>query len=506
MNREFDKLAKDLAQSVNRRSLLLFGWLLLATPVAIQAQFTYTTNNGTITITGYTGTDANVVIPSTIDGLPVTSIGVDTFLYSSISGVTIPNSVTNIEDGAFEACFSLTNIMVDPLNSAFSSVDGVLFNQSQTTLVEYPGGNLGGYTIPNSVTNIEADAFSGCSLSSVTIPNSVSSIGDYAFYACTSLTNIMLDPLNSAFRIVDGVLFNQSQTTLVEYPVGKLGGSYVIPNGVTSIGAGAFYGSRITGVTIPNSVTNIGAWGFNDCSSLGSVTIPNSVINIGDGAFASCNLANLTLGSSVTGIGAEAFAGCRWLTHVTIPNSVTSIGGGAFIDCSGLANLTLGSGLTSIGAEAFDRCYRLTSVTIPNSVTSIGNYAFNDCTSLTSLYFQGNAPAGVIGTNVFSGDWATIYYLPGTTGWGSTFGGIPTAFWTLPYPLILNSSLGIQSNGFGFTVSWATNASVVVEASDDLKNPSWSPVQTNALNNGVVNFTDPQWTNYPSRFYRVRSQ
>jgi hypothetical protein len=64
----------------------------------------------------------------------------------------------------------------------------------------------------------------------------------------------------------------------------------------------------------------------------------------------------------------------------------------------------------------------------------------------------------------------------------------------------------MQTNGFGFTVSWATNLSIVVEASPDLKNPKWSPVTTNALNNGVVNFTDFQWTKYPSRFYRVRSQ
>jgi hypothetical protein len=109
---------------------------------------------------------------------------------------------------------------------------------------------------------------------------------------------------------------------------------------------------------------------------------------------------------------------------------------------------------------------------------------------------------------LFGGDLPalTVYYLPGTVGWGgSTFEGVPTAPWKLPYPLILNNGLGVQ-NQFGFTVSWATNASVVVEASADLKNPSWLPLTTNALNNGVVNFTDPEWANYPRRFYRVRSQ
>jgi hypothetical protein len=96
--------------------------------------------------------------------------------------------------------------------------------------------------------------------------------------------------------------------------------------------------------------------------------------------------------------------------------------------------------------------------------------------------------------------------LPGTTGWGSTFGGIPTALWSLPYPLILNGSLGVRSNQFGFTVSWATNLNVVVEAATDLANPIWSPLQTNALTSGSFYFSDPQWKGYPSRFYRVRSQ
>ena len=68
---------------------------------------------------------------------------------------------------------------MDALNSVYSSVDGVLFNKSQTTLIQYPGGKAGSYTIPNSVTSIGDYAFSGCtSLTSVTIPNSVTSIGD----------------------------------------------------------------------------------------------------------------------------------------------------------------------------------------------------------------------------------------------------------------------------------------------------------------------------------------
>jgi hypothetical protein len=475
---------------MKRQSLLLLGWLLLATPVVVQAQFNYTVTNQTVSIIGYTGTNDVVLVPSTIDGLPVTSIGTYAFEHApihtvsipnsvtsigygafsgctSLTDVMIPNSVTNIGDYAFDDCTSLTNIIVDPLNPAYSSVDGVLFNLSQTTLVQYPGGKLGDYTIPDSVTTIGTSAFADCNLTSITIPNSVTSIASGAFEVCTNLTSV------------------------------------TIPNSVTSVGYGAFeVCTRLSNVTIGNSI--IGWSEFAGCTSLTSVTIPNSVTNIEDDAFAECtSLTNVTIPDSVTRIWDEAFWGCTSLTKVTIGNSVISIGGYTFQDCTRLSNVTICNSI--IGGGEFAGCTSLTNVMIGNGVTWIGSHAFDGCTNLTNVYFQGNAPT--VDSLVFSSDNnATAYYLPGTVGWSSTFAGRPTALWTLPYPLVLNNSLGVRSNQFGFTVSWATNASVVVEASTDLNNPNWSPVQTNTLDNGVVNFTDPQWTKYPRRFYRVRSQ
>ena len=102
-------------------------------------------------------------------------------------------------------------------------------------------------------------------------------------------------------------------------------------------------------------------------------------------------------------------------------------------------------------------------------------------------------------------DPATVYHLPGTIGWGLTFGGLPTATWNLPYPVIPNSTpgFGLDGNQFGFTVSWATNLSVIVQATTDLENQAWSPISTNTLSNGTFYFNDPRWTNYRSRFYRI---
>jgi hypothetical protein len=97
--------------------------------------------------------------------------------------------------------------------------------------------------------------------------------------------------------------------------------------------------------------------------------------------------------------------------------------------------------------------------------------------------------------------------LPGTTGWESSLDGRPTAQWLLSNPLILGAgpSFGVQNKNFGFILSWATNISVLVEATTNLAIPVWSPLATNTLTGGSSYFSDPQWMNYPGRFYRLRS-
>jgi hypothetical protein len=226
------------------------------------------------------------------------------------------------------------------------------------------------------------------------------------------------------------------------------------------------------------------------------------------GAFKGCTgLTNVTLGDGVMNIGPAAFSCCTSLTSIAIPNSVTEIGYVAFEGCTSLTNVAIGNGLTKIGGGAFAWCTGLTSVTIPNSVANIGYAAFEGCTGLTGTYFKGDAPN--VDSEAFNGDDnATVYYLPGTTGWATTFGGRPTALWVLPYPVILTTApnFGIQTNAFGFRISWATNAPVVVEASTTLASPAWSPVSTNTLTSGWSYFSDRDWANYPSRFYRARAQ
>jgi hypothetical protein len=111
---------------------------------------------------------------------------------------------------------------------------------------------------------------------------------------------------------------------------------------------------------------------------------------------------------------------------------------------------------------------------------------------------------------VFTGDNnATVYYLPGTTNWGTTFGGRPAVLWN-PQAQTSDASFGVQMNRFGFNITGSSNLVIVVEACTNLVNPVWSPLSTNTLNtfigtNGMSYFSDPAWTNYPGRFYRLRS-
>lgn len=316
----------------------------------------------------------------------------------------------------------------------------------------------------------------------VTIPASINglpvvSIGDWAFKGCETLTNL------------------------------------TIPNTVTTIQEGAFWDCYyLSHIIIPNSVTSI-QWGvFGNCTHLNNVTLPNSLTNIGPGAFGSAHaLTSIVIPSSITRIEPGTFFESA-LTNVCIPESVTNIGDSAFFTCPFLNNITIPKSVSLIESDAFRFC-GLTNVTIRGGLLTIRGGAFRECRNLTAVSFSGDAPPddGIFGNP--SGVWgefyptnATVYYLPGTVGWGATFSGQPTAHWLRPNPQILTTgpNFGIQNNAFGFRISWATNASVVVEASISLANPLWSPVSTNTLVNGWADFRDARWKNHPARSYRVR--
>jgi hypothetical protein len=394
---------------------------LLAVPKEAQAQYTVTTNAGgsSVSITKYSGPGGAVTIPTNINNLPVTAIG----------------------NYAFDGCT-----------------------------------NLVGVTIPDSVTSIGNYAFSGCGLTSVNLPGSVTSLGLIPFSDCPVLTAITVDPQNPSYRSVNGVLFDAAQATLVEYPNGA-SGSYTIPSSVTSIGDRAFQGA----------------------TSLTNVTIPNNVTSIAEMAFFGSGLTSMNIASNVTSLGQAVFDDCGNLNSVTISGSVSSIAFSTFFNCSNLTSVILGNGITSIGQDAFFQCTGLTTIILPSSITNI-QLAFTLCTNLTSALFTGNAPSS--SADAFIGDNTTVYYLPGTTNWGSSLGDAPALLWN-PVIQTADGSFGVSNNQFGFYITGTGNIPIVVEACTNLANPVWMPLTNVALTNGLFYFSDPQWTNYPARYYGI---
>ena len=450
---------------------VLWGLFVLLAPVAARSQLAYVTNaSHTITITGYAGTNGTLVIPDSTNGLRVTAIADLAFeSCTNLTSVIIPAGVTNLGIGVFYDCEALTNVSIP---------EGVTSIGSQEFSACF---SLAMLTIPDHVTSLGDAAFNNClSLTTMAIPAGVTNLGANVFISCASLTNISVAASNAFYASDAGVLLDKGLTTVIECPGGKAG-CYAPPASVTAIGTYAFCGCAfLTNVPVPAGVVNLGDYAFNYCARLASVTLP----------------------VGVTSILKDTFAGCVSLTNIAIPAGVTSIGDYAFAGCSGLLGVTLPGSLETIGNYAFEFCPNLASLTMPAGVLGIGSDAFASCSNLTAIYFDGNAPAA--DSTVFVSDPGTVYYLPDSTGWSNSFGGLLTAPWPLPIT-IKSPGCSPPARGFGFTISAATNVSlVVVEACTDLAAAAWSPVQTNTLINGTNYFMDAKATNYPERFYRVQ--
>ena len=293
--------------------------------------------SGKIEITGYTGDDTEIDIPSTIDSKTVVRIDDNAFYSyhnntSDVTSITIPNTVISIGHYAFRDCDALTSI-----------------------------------TIPDSVTTIESQAFDGCeALPSITIPSSVTSIGESAFLHCSVLTNITVDANNANYSSDDGNLYNKTKSELVTYAPGKTESSFAIPNSVAFIGESAFYGCRdeLKSVTIPDTVVEIKRNAFY-ATELTSITIPENVKIIGESAFSEChNLESITLEEGITTIAEDAFSACTELTTITIPEGVTSIGSMAFYFCSKLESITIPASVTSIGTMVFNMSLKLGNINV----------------------------------------------------------------------------------------------------------------------------------------------
>lgn len=374
----------------------------------------------------------------------VTSIGTDAFSGTSLSTVTLPPKLESLSIRAFSYCQSLKEIKVAATNSHFVSIGGVLYDRSGTTLVIFPPGKAGDYTVPEGVVRFSPTehgyasvfgVFDGCEqLTKVTLPASLSELDAPIFVGCSRLLSIEVAAANPQFISDDGVLFNRGKTSLLRYPPGKPG-AYRIPSGITS-----------------TANWNRGPWdAFEGSHRLERIEIPPSLTNLHDRPFPGCH--NLTaIETSPDHPAFMSIDGVLFDRTMTTLLRFPSGKGGTYRIPEGTTDLR----------RAFHQCARLTSVVFPTTLNKLYEYAFVECPRLESVIFLGKRPGSLGWGDPFTqmAPDFTIYYLSSHTGFPSpTWDGYPTAVldevqypaapWLIAHGLPPNTDLKQDLNGDG---------------------------------------------------------
>lgn len=295
---------------------------------------------------------------------------------TSLRSVVIPEGVVSVGNWSFQSCINLTDVnipssLTEANFSSFGNTPWLAamgdFPVINGTLLAYQGSSRE-ILIPEGVTYLTV--LKSDQAEQVVIPATVTKMESATFENCPSVTSFIVTEGNPQYLTQDGVIFSKDKTTLIAYPRGRAG-SYVIPDGVTTIAPCA----------------------FSSCTGLTGVTIPDSVRTIGKLAFYGTGLSTLTVPGSVTSIGESAFAKCQQLTSVVLSSGVTSTGRYGFDGCVSLSSVILPDTLTKIDYCAFWGCTALKSIEIPDSVTSVGQYAFHTAldTPISGLTIHGTA-------------------------------------------------------------------------------------------------------------------
>lgn len=395
-------------------------------------------------------TDADIVIPSTYNGKPVTGINAEVFYYlTSITSITVPDSIKSVGDHAFpdhdgfkyneyDNAYYLGNknnpylYLVKAKSTDITSVS----IHGDTKFVYWHAfmncSKLAQITVPSGVVGIGKMAFSGCrSLTDITLPDSVSEIGESAFYACTGLSKITLP---AGMTSISASTFSGCSALT----------NIIIPDSVTKIGDDAFKtcgaltyteydnafylgntdnpylflmkpkNADITSVTIHSDTKNVYQSAFKDCKSLKSVTVPSGVARIEYSAFYGCSALKSVYINDITSwfkikfgdaysnpvtVAKKLYLNNSLVKKLTVPDGITEIGDYALYNCTGITEIKIPSSVTKIGAGAFSGCSGLNKITLPDSVTCIEDRAFYGCSALTDIKIPNNVTS--IGNEIF---------------------------------------------------------------------------------------------------------
>ena len=387
----------------------------------------------------------SVTIGSQVETLPVKFVS-----RSSISQITLPQSLTAIGDSAFYYCNGLTALTIPSgLTSIGTNAFGKCTNLSTlhwNAIMCATNGDMYTYgittaTIGNEVEMLPSNFVSQSQITSISFPASVKQISDYAFYDCEGLTELVIpETIQSIGSYAFSDCYGLNRLTWNAIDCDNLGNmsfegisQVTIGDRVKTLPNNFCQYVKITSVQLPNSLQSIGNGAFS-YSQLQSIEIPGGVQSIGDYAFRGCQLQSIEIPSGMQSIGEEAFLnnsfslnsikvqsgnpnydsrndcnalietssntlliGCK---NTVIPNTIIRIGGAAFSGCSGLTSINIPNSVTSIGGSAFYRCSGLTSIVLPDAVTVIGYATFSGCSTLSSVEI--GASVSSIGDNAFN--------------------------------------------------------------------------------------------------------
>lgn len=393
-----------------------------------QYNFDYEVVDDEIRILGfYNSLQTDLVIPSTINNKPVTTIASKAFYQNTnLVSFTLPDTIKTIESQAFYKCTNLTTVNLGA-NLEYIGNEAFYYCQKLTdvtygtklkeigTSAFYYCTTLSFITTANQVTTIGASAFYNCQkLTTLPVGNSIETIGNSAFRYCTSLTQITLS--NTLITLgthvfanctkLSSITLSQNLTTIGINAFQECTAltSITIPNSVVTMDKYAFYKcSNLLSVVLSNSLTTISDYAFDYCTKLSSVTFPTTgnLVTIGSYAFRYTALETLNLPNSIKTINSYAFFNITELSTVTIPDSVTTFGSGIFQNCTGLTSYKLPTNMQTIPTSIFQGCTGFTTITIPKSITTIGSSAFSGCTNVENITFESSNTIETIGDSAF---------------------------------------------------------------------------------------------------------
>lgn len=346
--------------TVTANQALYAAWTL-ADEAAANLSFTWKQEDDHIIVTGAAEGAENVVIPASLNGLPVTAIEKYAFFGNAeITSVTIPGTIVSVSGMAFANCAKLESVT---LCEGVKKLEAYAFSGC-TRLTQL--------SLPASLERMESCALAAAAVTELNLGKAFVWMASDALDGCDSLENIFVNSANAYYCSRDGVLYDTVENSIVKYPAGRTAESYTVTDSVNVIGAEAFRGANhLKEITLPDSIWSVGAYAFAGCTRLENMPALSSerLVRIPEGCFRGCRLLKeAAIPENVTAIESLAFDGCSNLKKATAPATVTKIGLMAFTTPNMQIHGAAGSEAEAF-AKANDILFVSSGTVLPTSVS-----------------------------------------------------------------------------------------------------------------------------------------